>query len=1584
MSAREALTSRRAALSDSKRRLLQQRLEGRGRRAAPADSIPPREVGTPPVLSFAQEAFLFLHHLGGLSPAYHMHQLRRLRGTVDAAALGTALQQLVARHEALRTSFFLGADGARAQVHAQTPIALIDRDLRQLGSEQAQQAMRSESLALVRRPFDLETAPLLRAQLFCLGPSDYVVALVIHHLVCDEWSLAQLWQEWAECYGALLEGKSATLPELPIQYGDFSCWERRQLGDDRLASAWSYWKQTLAELPPALNLPTDHACCTQRSFAGHFRSRSVPATLAKRLREFNAAQGVTLFMTAMATFQVLLYRYSGQSDFCIGTPATVRGRAELRNVVGLLLNTLPIRARVDGSSSFLNHLKSVRDAALEAYGHAELPFAKLVEWLKPPRESGLSPLFRVMLVHQRRDTESADFAGIQYEPMTLDGGVAKFDLTLFVEDGGEELSLAAEFSNELFEIPTIDRLLGHFQRLLEAIVAEPSCPLDRLPLLTDSERRQVLVEWNDTERVVPSDRCIHQLIEQRAADKADATAVVQGSTRVSYAELMRLANGVARALLESGVKPGSPVPILARRSPQTVAAMLGVLKAGAAYVPLDADYPTAWVEGVLDDLTQAYGQRPVVLVEDSLRQRLPSEDAVVTLEASARKHPTSPDERTSWPSPEMETLAYVLYTSGSTGRPKGVAVTHRNLLHATIGRQLCYTGAPKSFLLLSSFSFDSSVAGLFWSLLEGAMLVLPGHRQEQDMAALCRLIAAHEVSHTLCLPSLYRLLLEHGDTQALGSMDTVIVAGEACPGGLGRAHHRALPNARLYNEYGPTEATVWCTFHQVAAESHEEPVPIGRPIPNAQVYILDRAAEPLPVGVPGELHIGGEGVARGYLGQPSLTAERFVETSFPEARGSRLYRSGDLARYRSDGVIEFLGRLDDQVKIRGQRIEPGEIEATLSDHPDVAEAAVVAERDQGAAGTRLVGYVVLRSEQSASPAAELREYLRRRLPEHMVPVRVVALPALPRTPSGKLDRKALPTPEPRPALSTPGPALAANPLQRELARLWAEVLGLEQVGIHDNFFEIGGDSILSIRIVARARERGIPIGPNQIFEHQTIAQLATVCGQQTIEAKPEQLAALVGEVPLTPIQRWFFDQRFEEPQHWNQALLLTCPGGLRLEPLRAAARALISRHDALRMRFRRVGEAWEQRCIPPDDAELPVDSIDLSVVDDEVRAEAVTAESARVQASLDLGRGPVARLAVFESGDGSPSTLLLVLHHLVVDGASWPVLIADLERAYDQATQGIPIALPPATTSLRRWGHALETLAASPALAHEAKFWLDSLTPAEASLPMDDSTVAAIGKAGEKQLIQRLEPEQTQLLLQQVPPVYGTRINDVLLTALARVLSDWCGRRRHLIDLEGHGREALAPDIDVSETVGWLTSMFPVVLTLPPNDHPGEAIKAIKEQLRRVPRNGLAYSVARYLAPNLALRAALEEQPQASVLFNYLGQFDQFLAESRCFARSKLSPGPMHSPRGHRHHVLEINAAVLQGELVVCWSFSPALHREQTIADLATDYLSALRRLIDHCLDPEAGGYTPSDFPDVDLGSDELDALIERYGGPQA
>ena len=1938
--------------------------------------------------SFSQQRLWFFSQFEPGNPFYNMPAAVLLKGSLNVETLKRSFQETVRRHEALRTTFGT-VDGKPVQViHPTLNFALPVTDLRELPPAKREAEVQKLIAAAALQHFNLAKGPLLRANLLHLDSEEYILLLTLHHIVFDGWSIGVWLRELAALYEAFSTGKPSPLAELPIQYADFAVWQREWLGGDRARIDLAYWKQQLEGAPPLLELPTDRPRPAVQTYRGAKHSFLLSKALTEALNSLSRQENVTLFMTLLAAFKTLLYRYTGQADIVVGAPIANRNRAELEELIGFFVNTLVLRTDLSDTPTFRELLARIREVTLEAYAHQDLPLEQLVEELQPQRDLSYNPLFQVSFVLQNAPLPIQHLPGMTLTVLEVDNQTSKFDLTVNLEEKPDGISANFEYSTDLFDAATICRMAGHFQTLLKEIAANPDRCIEELPLLTENERYQLLRGWNDAPVDYPRDRCIHQLFEQQAERTPDAVAVVFEDQKLTYRELNERANQLAHYLQQLGVQPEVLVGICVERSLEMVVGLLGILKAGAAYVPLDPTYPQERLRYMLEDTSV-----PVLLTQRRLVEKLPSHQARVLCLDSDWNATLTESQENPINGVQAWNLAYVIYTSGSTGRPKGVMVSHQAIFNHMFWMKTAFglTEADK-VLQKTPFSFDASVWEFYAPLLVGGQLIVARPSGHQDPAYLLKVLSEQKVTILQVVPSLLRMLLDEGGLERCQSLKHLFCGGEALTSDLIQ-HFKAVSNAKLHNLYGPTEACIDATVWSCTTEKAGGIVPIGRPIANSYAYLLDAHLQIVPIGVPGELYIGGTGLARGYLNRPDLTQEKFIPHPFSDKPGERLYKTGDRARYLPDGNIEYLGRIDSQVKIRGYRIELGEIEETLRHHPAVQDAAAIA-RDEGSGNKRLVAYVVqnadfkgtnetvagsewdaerisnwqsvfndtyrqtpsdrdgifnivgwnssytdlplsetemrewldltierilalqpqrvleigcgtglllfriaphcaqywgadfsqialdsieqqlrsgehnlpqvkllhkeaqdfegiepesfdlviinsvvqyfpsadyllgvlsqaakvvrkggsifigdvrnlallkafhlsvqlhqasddlpvahllqrvqkriaqeqelilnpgffsgfkrqfpnissvqvqpkhgkfcneltmfrydvilrvgqetgqiypptmngwidwqqqeltlksarqlleetqpealgfrrvpnarLNSEMKAlellsldsapqtagqlkevlqsldpesgiNPEAlselahelqysveiswlngspdgsydaifykaiapsfsqtsafsrkalnafannplqgkanrelvpQLRDYLQEKLPEYMVPAVFVMLESLPLTPNGKVDRKALPAPDrDRPELEEAF-AAPSTAIEKIMAEIWAQVLGLEQVGIDDNFFELGGDSILSIQVISKANQAGFRITPKQLFQHQTIAQLAAVA--DTVGTQQSEQGLIIGEVPLTPIQHWFFEQNLSEPHHWNQAVLLELRQPLEPALIESVLQELLKHHDALRLRLARGESGWQQEIANPDEV-APFTCIDLSSLPPEEREAAFQTAATQLQTSLNFSEGPLLRAALFDLGKHQPNRLLFAIHHLAVDGVSWRILIEDFQTAYGQISRDETVALPPKTTSFKQWAERLHEWARSPELQGEFDYWFALSHQPTSRLPIDFPTAANL-VASEKTVSVALSVEETKLLLQEVPAAYRTQINDVLLTALAQAFERWTGNNSLLLDLEGHGREDIFEGVDLSRTIGWFTAVFPVLLNSDKHSDLGAAIKSVKEQLRAMPNRGIGWGILRYLNPEIAHQ--LHKLPRAEVSFNYFGQFDQVLPQSSLLMLSSEPSGPIRSPRGNRRYLLEINGFIASSKLQLDWTYSENIHRRESIENLATGFIESLRSLIQYCQSPDAGGCTPSDFAEFkwsQWGQDDLDNITAILG----
>lgn len=1093
----DELNQPKTELSAAKQALLRARLK---QGATKEDRIPRRQSTDAP-LSFAQQRLWFLDQFYPRSCAYNVARVFRLVGNLDLDALQKAVNSMVQRHEILRTTFRIVKEEPVQVVAQECRAAIHTSDLRSIPATEREAKADQIVTNEVVRPFDLSSDMMLRATLLRVEDEEHVLVLMTHHIVSDGWSKGVMFRELAAFYNGAVRKEPVSLPELQIQYADFAAWQKNWVKGALLQKQLAYWKRQLEGAPGLLELPTDYPRPAVQGFSGATECYAFPLELTQNLKAFSQREGMTLFMTLLAAFQVLLARYTNQEDIVVGTPIAGRGRAELEPLIGDFVNMLAIRVDLSGNPSFRDVLRRVKEVALQAYDNQDLPFESLVEELEHGRDMSRAPIFQTIFILETAPPAPPAMEGLKVRTVDYDPPTAKNDLILILADTPEGLKAKLEYRTDLFTKASIDRFARHFQTLLQSILANPDGPILQLPIMPQQEKQQVLTAWNDTATGRPLERCIHQLFEAQCARTPNAVAVQFRDRQLTYRELNERANQLAHHLRKLGVAPDSRVGICVHRSPEMMVGLLGIMKAGGAYVPLDPTYPRERLEFMLED-----GGAGVLVTEKNLLESLSSQRAhVVCIDRDwaviAQESAANP-ESTATP----ENLSYVIFTSGSTGRPKGVQLQHRNVVNFIYSVQRLFSlGESDRYLGVASMSFDASVLDFYLPLSVGARLVIVDVETTRDGSALANTMANAGITAMHATPSTWRSLVDAGWPG--DSKLKIFSGGEALPWDLAEL---LLPRcSALWNLYGPTETAVYSAIHKVAKS--DGTVLVGRPVDNTQIYILDSLLQPTPIGVPGEICIAGAGVARGYLNRPELTRERFIQDPFKQT-GARMYRTGDLGRFRPDGVIHCLGRVDHQVKLRGFRIELGEIESVLMQQAGVRQA-VTDVRTSSSGDKRLVAYVVF-DQDGTSKVAELRAFVKTKLPDYMVPSSFIVLEKLPVSPSGKLNRRALPEPDDaRPEMARAFVA-PSTPVEEAVAQIFSEVLDVRQVGIHDDFFELGGHSLLATRVVSRLRDRfQIEMTPRFLFESPTVSGMSARISELLVqESNPEEMAALLAEL----------------------------------------------------------------------------------------------------------------------------------------------------------------------------------------------------------------------------------------------------------------------------------------------------------------------------------------------------------------------------------------------------------------------------------------------------------------------------------------
>lgn len=1455
-------------------------------------------------LSYGQRALWFVHQLDRSSAAYNVHIAFRIHSPLSVDALRSAFQTIVDRHAPLRSTFAERGGVPFQRVAEKMEVAFSVHDARTLDAS----TLRRRLLEELQRPFDLERGPVFRVALFrTQNAHDLIVTA--HHVVLDMWSTIIILEELAAHYSG-----STTLGTLAVGYGDYVRWQNEMLNGYDGERLFRYWREVLGGDLPVLDLPLDRPRPPVQTFRGRSRRFLIDTRIHTSMRLLACEERSSEFAVLVAAFQAILHRLTGQREVLVGAPTAARSQPEWDALVGHFVNPVVMRANFGDDPTFRELCRRASVAVLGAIEHQDFPFSFLVERLQVVRDPARSPLFQAMISLERPHRADGRYSPafvfgdepvrralgqLEIEPILLLSDSAQFDLTLALRESGANLFATLEYNTDLFNDSTIDRWIGHFLVLLEEATKDPDMAVSALPLVEAGELVR-LMRSSESRNGPPNPA---QLVDKGIAETArrhpNAVAIVDGLRSVPYSELRSRVENLAARLSGLGLGTGDRVGLFTERSVDAVVMMLAVLEAGAAWLPLDPSLPKRRLNALLED-----AKPKLVLAPSALVGQAPGR--AISLEVDA---PLAPPSGSRGNAP-----AYLMFTSGSTGKPKGVVIPNRALANHAVAIAGRYELARGDRVLhFASLAFDVAIEEIIPTLLAGATIVVRPPGDVPTITEFDALLREQRVT-VVNLPASYWhewvAEIDRGRVQLPPHLRLVIVGSERLlPTSVSAWNQHVGSRVRLLNAYGTTEANITSTVYEAGTSASRDAanVAIGKPLQGARVYVVDSRMQLLPVGIPGEALIGGASIALGYLNQPAETADRFIADPFHESPGARCYRTGDRMRWRPDGNLEFLGRLDEQIKIRGFRVEPGEVEAALRRHPVVTDAAVVAH---GVDGKALLAAFITPREVDVE---HLKGFLAERLPNYLVPSMFVPLEALPRRASGKIDRQALP-------LLVDGAALApcversvSTRTELTLCRIWSEVLGVSNVGVDDNFFALRGDSILAIQVIARARREGLRLTVRQFLSHPTVSALAALAEEAGI-ALAEQ-GPVVGEAPLTPIQRWFVEQASPEPHHDNQAVLLELREPPNVHALEAAVGQLIEHHDALRLRL--VGD--RQRFIEPQ-GPVPFERV---VLDKGFFEEA----AARVQTSLDLTLGPVFRAVLFEV-PGAQARLLLCAHHLAVDGVSWRILLEDLATAYRSHSSRESAALPPKTTSFKRWAERLFEYAESKQLRAEAERWLDARLLAASRASTDP------GLEGEAQsVVASLSPRETQTLLQAVSSAHGARIDDLLLAALGNALEalkpgPW------LVDVEGHGREELFDDVDLSRTVGWFTTMYPLLL-----EPDADPVK-VRDARRNLRHGGIGYGVLRHLAGHSELSAI-----RSDVCFNYLGQFDQAFSNGGPFKLAGAPLGAFRSPRARRSHALEVNALVSDGCFSVTFTHAEAQHSHAVVERLAATFLDALREL---------------------------------------
>ena len=1541
-----------AVLSPKKRALLELMLKENRAKGTQSFAIPKRKDPFRAPLTTSQRHLWFLAQMHPELPAYNVAFAYRVQGPLKCDVIQECLNQIIRRHEMLRT-VFSAEEGGPQQVILQELVVPV---LRRYCADDSE--MMKCAQAFVLMPFDLEQGPLIRAQIFGTSPDLHLLVVAMHHLVTDGWSVAILFRELSELYNATVTSSSAKLETLTLQFGDFAEWQAATADSRDVRAQLAYWSKQVGRGDTVLQLGTDRPRPAVQRFRGDRFIADLGPGLRAQLKALADRLETSLFMVLLSAFQVFLYRHSGQAEILVGTPVNGRGKTELEPLIGYFVNMVVIRADFSQPISFDSVLKRTGAQVLEAHSHQDIPFERLVEELKIERSPSFSPLFQAAFaLHQ--GVPGPTMSGLRLERVPLFNGSSKFDLSLEILDENACLTCIFEYDTDLFDREWAEEVSVHFRNLLRSIVDDPSRQVSALSLFGPEERDRLLHEWNRTEREYPRQRCIQTIVEQHAERAPEAPALRFPDAVLTYGELNRRANQLAQWLRGKGVERDAFVGVCANRSAAFVIGVLATLKAEAAYVPLDPSYPKERLAFMAEDT----GAR-VLLTQDAAVDCLPEFNGTVFRLDRDWDRLSHLDGRNPPSSGNGQSTACVIYTSGSTGKPKGVLIPHRGISRLVLNAGFMELSPGDRVAQVSNLSFDASTFEIWSALLHGAELI--GFDREVVLSPMDfgRAIVDSGITLLFLTTSLFNQVARE-IPEAMSGLRYLFFGGEAANASCTRTILERGRPQHLLNAYGPAESTTYATCHEVdELPPNATVIPIGKPIANTTVYVLDNHREPAPLFVPGELYVGGDGVSPGYLNRPEATAERFLPDPFSSTSDARLYRTGDLVRRMRDGNLEFLGRADGQMKIRGFRVEPGEVEAVLVRQKHVAKAYVCARADREG-NNKLVAYIV--ADTDSMPLQELREDVRRVLPTHMVPAVFVLVPDIPLSVNGKVNDKALPAPSFEDHSADRPYLVPHNEAEKILAGIWAELLDVKNVSVNDNFFELGGDSILSIQLISRATKAGLKITPKQVFRYQTIAELAQVAGA-TSETNPHSNRP-DGDVPLTPIQHWYFERDWDDRNLFCQSIFCEVDQRLSDQVVEQAVRRTVAQHDSFRLRFTKDGTKWSQRY--GEAAELAFRHYEIDSNDPLVARQDLAHIARSLDKSLDINNGPLFAFALIHLGSGA-RRLYLTAHHLVVDAVSWRTLLEDLNMAGERIARGDGPELQPPTASFKRWATRLTDWLSGEELRSQGRYWQEQLREPLASLRPDFTGENALSST---ETIRLVFAERETERLKESSVGHRSSVAELLIAALVHSLGSELSSD-FLVDMEAHGREDVFDGVDLSRTVGWFTCMYPVRFS--PKQSSEEALREVKERTRSIPARGLGYGVLRYLCPEPELRGALRHAA-AEIGFNFLGEF-RVQTDAALF-RLDQNEGPIGGTvcsSGTRPHKLDIEASITSRKLCCSFIFSRNLNRPERIGRLAQAFERSLQEIASHS-EPVL---TTADFHAARMGQEDFRNLFQRFSKP--
>ena len=1509
-------------------------------------------------LSFAQERLWFIDNWKGSLP-YHQPALFRIKGKIDPKTIEYVYSKIIDRHESLRT-VFLNEDGIPYQKINDASGWKLDYVT---AFENSDQSVEVEKYIeeKVSSPFDLATDFMLRASLIKLSETDFLLLNVRHHIASDGWSISLLINEFVEIYKSKTQNVEPILPELKIQYADYSIWQRNNFEQDKAADKIKYWENKLKGLE-VLDLPTDFDRPAVQSTKGSYERFFIDENLTNKLKEIAQSEKTTLYMLLISVYKVLFYHYTGQTDICIGTTVSNRENKDLEPLIGFFVNTLALRTQFDKTTPFTELLKLVKTTVLEAYEHVAVPFEKVVDKVETGRDSSRTSLFQHLLVFNNNpapEIELFDDIKITGEPFSSEDNIAKFDITFFIHEETNGLSVNINYCTDLFTKVKMEQMRNHFTNLLNNLVKDKEVAVNKLEYQS-KEERSALLDIYASDSFKESGVTILDLFAKSAALKPDAIAYSFGSQKITYQELDVQSDRLGYYLRKTyNLKSNDLVGILMDTNEWSVLCLLGILKSGAGYVFIDKELPEERKSYIIEDASI----KALIILSDDLFDVISFTVPVFSIDVQHSDFMDLELDFENTTSVSGSDTAYVIYTSGTTGKPKGVMVSHSNVVDYYQGLEHTLSLSRFSrFGLMSSLSADLGKTVVYGSLLSGGTLYGFSKQTLMDAESLKTRIEKESIDCIKIVPSHWKAL--SGPDHLLLPASMIIFGGEVLSLDILDRLRDQQSHIEIVNHYGPTETTIGKLLHRVSLDSPYTQVPVGKPFSSTSVYIVNEDLELCPLGVSGELLIGGLGVAKGYVNHPELTAKHFIANPFGEGV---LYKTGDKVRMRPDGEIIFLGRIDDQVKIRGYRVESHEIASTVLSYDFVDQSIVLADEDNNGY-KRLVCYLVPGSGYSEEG---LKSFLQSRLPDYMVPGIYIELDQMPLTSNGKIDRKSLPSP--KGYESNQDYEAPQNELETDLCEIWSSLLNVERVGINDDFFALGGDSIIVIQFVSRAKRKGYHFKVQDLFDYKTISGLTIALENQSKNKIIPEQGILEGTLPLTPIQKWFFEEQNEHMSHFNMNLFFKTNKQINEGHLKKALKILTERHDTLRLKFEQDGGIYVQSYT---DNSGYFESIDLteeveSGIKNKISEICENAQNNKAIVSGDVTQFIFIKTPVFEEYN----RLFISLHHLGVDGVSLRIILDELEVILDALVQNVNVELGLKTSSYRDWGNLLHTYANSEKATDQKEYWTQVK---EKYIPFSTDYNAPSQNRDTLQVhVVNISEEHTTLLLKSANKAYNTEINDLLLAGLTKTISEWTGEPDVIVGLEMHGRELFSEDIDITNTTGWFTNKYPLLLQAD-FETEGELIKSVKEKIRNVPDKGLGYGALKYLNTDSEINGLLAGKSW-DLVFNYLGQMDNVINKSNWFLGADENTGAHINKNYPIRDKLVVKGAIVNNILGFSFDYSNKQYEQKTIENLAQQFVKNLTGLIDHSVNKEVTDFTPSDFNlQEKISIEELDSLFEN------